>query len=131
MRYTRKGRSASQRPAGLLGPEAFEVFPRRLRAGETWSETLAVTGFPREVGPGWLAPLLGFPGSIDVALHVDPVPNDEAARHLRRQLARLESTRRIDAKKDRLVDPAVEAAVVDAGDLAAHLARGEGRLFRV
>jgi type IV secretory pathway VirB4 component len=121
----------SSPPPGVLGPEAMEIFPRRLRAGETWCETLCVTGYPREVSPGWLAPLLAYPGPVDVALHVEPVENAEAARHLRRQLARFESTRRIEAKRDRLVDPALEAAAQDAAELAGELARGEGRLFRV
>ncbi|MGH9169135.1 MAG: VirB4 family type IV secretion system protein, partial [Acidimicrobiia bacterium] len=118
-------------PPGVLGPEAMEVFPRRLRAGETWCETFCVTGYPREVSPGWLAPLLAYPGPVDVALHVEPVENAEAAKHLRRQLARFESTRRMEAKRDQLGDPGLEAAAQDASELAAELARGEGRLFRV
>jgi type IV secretory pathway VirB4 component len=108
-----------------------EVFPRRIRAGETWCETFAVVGYPREVAPGWLAPLLAYPGPVDVALHIDPVENAEAARHLRRQLARFESTRRIEARQERLEDPQIEAAAEDAAELAGELARGEGRLFRV
>jgi type IV secretory pathway VirB4 component len=109
----------------------MEVHPRRMRAGETWCETFAVLGYPREVAPGWLSPLLAYPGPVDVALHVEPVPNDEAARHLRRQLARFESTRRIEAKQERLADPEMETAAQDTAELAGQLARGEGRLFRV
>jgi type IV secretory pathway VirB4 component len=118
-------------PSGLLGPEAVEVLPRRVRAGATWCETFAVTGYPREVAPGWLTPLLSHPGPVDVALHVEPVENAEAARHLRRQQARFESTRRIEAKRDRLSDPELDAAAQDAAEIAGELARGEGRLFRV
>jgi type IV secretory pathway VirB4 component len=124
-------RSRPAPPAGMLGPDAMEILPRHLRAGETWCETFAVAGYPREVSPGWLAPLLAYPGPVDVALHVEPVGNADAARHLRRQLARLESTRRIEAKRERLGDPELEAAAQDAADLAGELARGEGRLFRV
>ena len=105
MSLSKLRRSSPSSPAGLLGPDAMEVFPRRVRAGETWCETFAVLGYPREVAPGWLAPLLAYPGPVDVALHVEPVANSEAARHLRRQLARFESTRRIEAKQERLADP--------------------------
>lgn len=118
-------------PQGLFAPDAIEVFPRRVRVGETWCETLAVTGYPREVAPGWLAPLLSYPGSIEVALHVEPIPNASAALHLRRQLARFESTRRIHAKAAALVDHDLEAAAADAEALARALARGEERLHRV
>lgn len=129
MKLSRAQRSVP--PAGLLGPEAIEVFPRRVRAGDAWCETFAVTGYPREVSAGWLAPLLAYPGPIDVALHVEPVGAAEAARHLRRQLARFESTRRVDAKRGGLADPELEAAAADAADLQTTIARGEGRLFRV
>jgi type IV secretory pathway VirB4 component len=119
------------RPSGPVAPDSIEVEPRRMRAGETWCQSFGVTGYPREVGPGWLSPLLGYPGPVDVALHVEPVPNEMAASHLRRQMARLESTRRIEASKLRLADPELEAAAEDARELAAGVARGEGRLFKV
>jgi type IV secretory pathway VirB4 component len=123
-------RDAIARPAGLPGAESMEIFPRRMRVGDTWCETLAIAGYPREVEAGWLEPLLSYAGPIDVAIHVDPMPSDEATRHLRRQLARLESTRRIEAKKDRLADPEIAVAVADATELGGTLARGEGKLFR-
>ncbi len=121
----------SKKPSGFLLPDSIELEPRRLRAGDTWCQSFAVTGYPREVGPGWLTPLLGYPGRLDVALHVEPLPNEVAALRLRRQMARLESTRRIGASRLRLADPEVDAAATDAGELAASIARGEGRLFRV
>lgn len=128
MKFSRR---SNIRPSGLLLPDSIEVAPKKIRTGETWRQTLAVTGYPREVGPGWLAPLLNYPGPADVTLHVEPVPNDIAASHLRRQMARLESTRRIDESKARLADPEIETASDDARELAAGIARGEGRLFRV
>jgi type IV secretory pathway VirB4 component len=119
------------RPAVPFGPDAVEVTPRSLRVGDGWCRTFVVTGYPREVGLGWLEPLANHPGRVDVALHVEPVPQSVAADRLRRQLARLESGRRVDAAKGRLSDPEVEVAAEDARELAAGLARGEERLFRV
>lgn len=118
-------------PTGLLGPDSIELHPRRIRVGDVWCESFAVTGYPREVRPGWLSPLLNFPGRLDLALHVEPVPNDVAAGQLRRQIARLESSRRLEVSNERLVDPELRAAARDAMELAAGLAEGEGRLFRV
>jgi type IV secretory pathway VirB4 component len=90
-----------------------------------------VTGYPREVGGAWLEPLLAYPGNIDIALHLEPVPPLVASERLRRQLARLESSRRLAADHGRLEDFEVEAAATDARELAQRLARGQGRLFRV
>src|SRR6266536_572422 len=116
--------------SSLPSPDAIEIGARSVRVGATLCRTLAVVGYPREVAPGWLEPLLTHPAA-DVALHVDPIPAPVAAERLRRQLARLESSRRLEADKGRLADPELEVAAADAQDLARRLARGEGRLYRV
>lgn len=51
--------------------------------------------------------------------------------HLRRQLARFESSRRIDSARERVPDPGLEAAAGDAAELLGAITRGETRLFRV
>jgi TraG P-loop domain/Helicase HerA, central domain len=118
-------------PAGLLGPDAIEVGPTSITAGATVCRSFAVTGYPHEVGPGWLEPLASYPGNADIALHIDPIPAPVAAQRLRRQLGRLESTRRLDDDRGRLADLEVEAAAEDAHELARRLARGQGRLYQV
>lgn len=115
----------------VAGPEAIEVHARTVAVGAEVTTTLVVTGYPAEVTPGWLTPLLNFPGRLDIALHIEPVPNAVAAARLKKQRARLESGRRIGFDKGHLDDPDVEAAAVDAADLAYRLARGEGKLFHV
>jgi len=101
-----------------------------LRTGSVWHRSLAVIGYPREVNQGWLAPLLHAAGELDLTLHIGPIPPALAADRLRRQRARLESSRRIDADRGRLTDPTLSAAAEDADELASALARGESRLFR-
>jgi type IV secretory pathway VirB4 component len=120
----------AERSAGLLGPSALELAHDRVRIGERWRASFAVTGYPREVSRGWLAPLLQAARNADIALHIEAVPPPIAADRLRRQRARLESTRRLDADRGRLEDPAVTAAAEDAEELASRLARGESKLFR-
>lgn len=115
----------------VVGPEAIEVHARALAIGAHVATTLVVTGYPAEVTPGWLAPLLNFPGPLDIALHIEPVPNAVAAAGLKKQRARLESGRRTGFDKGHLDDPEVEAAAADAADLAYRIARGEGKLFHV
>jgi type IV secretory pathway VirB4 component len=114
-----------------LGPDAVEVGARSLILGDGVCSTFAITGYPAEVGPGWLEPLLSDPGRTDVALHIEPIPNQVAADRLRKQLARLESSARSDAERGRLVDFEADAAADDAHALAAGLARGHAKLFRV
>ncbi|MEU5529430.1 DUF87 domain-containing protein [Micromonospora chersina] len=117
--------------AATVAPASVEVSPRMLRVGDGYAATLVVTGYPAEVGPAWLEPLLSWPGRLDLALHIDPLPAPVAAARLRTQQARFESSRRADAGRGKLPDPAVDAAADDAADLAQRLARGAARLFRV
>jgi type IV secretory pathway VirB4 component len=120
----------ARREATLLGPASLVIGRDRVRFDETWQRTFAVVGYPREVGYGWLEPLLRAAGEVDVALHVEPIPPAVAADRLRRQRARLESTQRLERERGRLADPSVAAAAEDADILASRIARGESRLLR-
>ena len=128
-------RAAANHAAGAvtasIGPASIETAPRHVRVGDGYAATLIVTGYPAEVGPAWLEPLLAWPGRLDVALHIEPLAPQVAATRLRRQRARLESNRRVDAERGRLGDPITDAAAEDAADLADRVARGMARLFRV
>ncbi|MGK5680182.1 VirB4 family type IV secretion system protein [Actinoplanes sp. URMC 104] len=132
---TRRARPQPDSPvsplAAITAPASVEVTPRFVRVGDGYAATLVVTGYPAEVGPAWLEPLLSWPGRLDMALHIDPIPAPTAASRLRTQRARFESSRRADAAKGKLADPYVEAAADDAADLAERLARGVSKLFRV
>jgi type IV secretory pathway VirB4 component len=130
MRRRRPVATAGPAP-DMPGPAAVEVAARHVRAGEDYAATLAVTGYPAEVSPGWLEPLLSYLGRLDVTLHIEPIPSAAAAARLRRQRARLESGRRASAGRGQLDDPDTEAAAADARELAYRLARGEGKLFRL
>ncbi|MBM0258503.1 VirB4 family type IV secretion system protein [Micromonospora sp. 4G55] len=136
MKIRNRSHSADQgrrahRLAAAVAPASVEVTPRMLRVGDGYAATLVVTGYPAEVGPAWLEPLLSWPGRLDLALHIEPLPAPVAASRLRTQRARFESSRRADAGRGKLPDPQVEAAADDAADLAERLARGAAKLFRV
>lgn len=117
--------------AQVVAPASVEVGPRFLRVGDGYAATLIVTGYPAEVGPAWLEPLLSWPGRLDLAVHIEPVPAAIAAARLRTQRARWESSRAVNARHGKLDDPTVAAAADDAADLAERLARGASKLFRV
>ena len=114
-----------------FGPDSVEVCARQLRIGDGWAASFAVADYPAEVMAGWLDPLFAYPGRLDVAIHIDPVPSAQAADRLRRQRARLESSRRHGAARERLDDPELEAAAADARELAYRVSCGAGKSFRV
>jgi len=116
--------------AETFTPDALAVGARHLEVGNEWVASFGVTGYPQEVYPGWLAPLLTYPARLDVSVHVQPVDPMTAASGLKKQRARLESSRRHQARHDQLDDPDLDAAAEDAADLSRRVARGEGRLFK-
>src|SRR5207248_3248506 len=83
--FPRWRRGTGQAPnagrGGILpgGPDAVEVGGRSVRVGDEYAATLVVTGYPAEVGAGWLEPILAYPGRVDVVLHIEPVPPQVAA----------------------------------------------------
>ncbi|MFE0760196.1 VirB4 family type IV secretion system protein [Streptomyces smyrnaeus] len=115
----------------IPGPDALQVRARMLGIGSHLTATLVVTGYPAEVVPGWLDPLLNYPGRLDVAFHIDPIPGPVAAERLKKQRARLEASRRTSFGKGQINDPEADTAAQDAAELAYVVARGEGKLFRV
>jgi len=125
---TRSRAATAQLADPVPAPAVLQVTPTHVRVGDGYAATYAVCGYPAEVGPAWLVPLLSYPGRVTVAVHVQPVPAPIAAPMLTRQRARLESTRRIDAERGKLSDPSVEAAATDAAGLAERVARGASKL---
>ena len=107
--------------AALPGPSSLKINARSVEFPDGVCASFTIAGYPREVGAGWLEPLIGYPGHLDVSLHIEPVPPLIAAQRLRRQLARLESA----SASSRTPDFATEAAADDAAELAASLARGQ------
>jgi len=128
--HTQPRTTPSPPAEGLLGPAALELHPDRLRVGARWQRTFAISGYPREVGYGWLTPLLHGTPQLELSLHIEPFPVELAAQRLQKQRARFESTRRIEQERGSLADLGVAAAAEDAHQLASRLARGESRLFR-
>ncbi|MDE3721436.1 DUF87 domain-containing protein [Nocardiopsis sp. N85] len=115
---------------GLGGP-AVRVGARHLEIEGGVCQTLAVIGFPREVSAGWAEPLFTYPGRLDIAFHLVPVPAPTAAQQLRKRRARLESAHRTSTAQGRVEDPHQVTAAMDAAEIADRIATGQGRLFRV
>ncbi|HET7771080.1 MAG TPA: hypothetical protein VFN74_20065, partial [Chloroflexota bacterium] len=117
--------------ADLVAPAAVEIARDHVRLDGHYARTLVVTGYPRSVSPGWLAPLVNAAEPIEVSLHVHPLASGAMVRALSHKLVQLQSTRLLDARGGRLADPEREVAYEDVERLRDALQRGDERLFSV
>jgi conjugal transfer ATP-binding protein TraC len=126
-RFVRGSRSV----ADLVAPAAVEVARDHLRLDSQFVRTLVVTGYPRTVSPGWLAPLIDFEEPIELSLHLYPLETTQMVSTLSHKLVQLHSSRLLAARGGRLPDPEREVAFEDAERLRDALQRGEEKIFSV
>lgn len=126
-RFARGTRSV----ADLIAPAAIEVARDYLRLDRQYVRALVVTGLPRTVEPGWLAPLIDFEAPIELSLHIFPLETGPMLRTLSHKLVQLHSSRLLDARHGRLADPERETAYEDVERLRDALQRGEEKIFAV
>ncbi len=117
--------------ADLVAPAAIEVARDHLRLEYQYARVLAVIGYPRTVGPGWLSPLIEFDHPIELSLHIHPLETASVVKLLGHKLVQLQSSRLVDVRSGRLADPEREVAFEDAERLRDALQRGEERVFSV
>jgi conjugal transfer ATP-binding protein TraC len=118
--------------ADLVAPSGADVRRDHLQLDAQYLRVLVVTGYPRTVAAGWLAPLveeLDLP--LELSLHVRPLPSGDMVRALGSQIARLESSRRVDVLAQRIKDPERDIALEDADRLRNSLQRGDEHVFSV
>lgn len=110
-----------------LPPEALELRRHALFTGQEWQATYAVVKWPSEVGPAFLQSLLGKPGRVDLSFFFDPVPQDQAAKFLSKQLGRLHSAQA--TAKDAQTQWELQAAEAQADRVGMAVVSGAGRFF--
>src|SRR5438270_4684874 len=118
--------------ADLVAPAGAEVRRDHLQLDAHYARVLVVTGYPRTVAAGWLAPLvdeLDLP--LEVSVHVRPLASGDMVRALGLQIAKLESSRRVDVLAQRIGDPERDIGLEDAERLRNALQRGDERVFSV
>lgn len=117
--------------ADLIAPGAVEVGRDHLRLDHQYTRTLAVTGYPRTVSPGWLQPLIDFEEPLELSFHLYPLDSGHMVSALTHQMVRLHSSRLLAARGGRLADPEREVAYEDAERLRDALQRGEEKVFSI
>ena len=114
----------------LVAPSAMEVDFTHLKIGNTYFRTLFVAGYPRFVSANWLAPLINFDHSLDIAMFIYPVEGKSILDDLRRKIGEMEAETQGDVQRGRIVDPGTKAKLEDAHKLQEQLVKGAERFFQ-
>ncbi|MBU3957272.1 ATP-binding protein [Patescibacteria group bacterium] len=114
----------------VIAPGALEVDFDHLKIGNKFFRTLFVAGYPRFVTANWLAPLINFDHSLDVAMYVYPVEGKSILDELRRKIAEMEAEIQTDIQRGKIVDPSTQAKLEDARTLQEQLVKGAERFFQ-
>lgn len=114
----------------VIAPGALEVDFDHLKIGNKYFRTLFIAGYPRFVSANWLAPLINFDHSLDVAMYVYPVEGKSVLDDLRRKIAEMEAEIQTDVQRGKIVDPATQAKLEDARKLQEQLVKGAERFFQ-
>ncbi|NTV30662.1 DUF87 domain-containing protein [candidate division WWE3 bacterium] len=114
----------------IIAPSGIEVDFNEIRIGSTYYRTYFIAGYPREVGPNWLAPLINFPQALDISMFYYPIDARDVLKNLRRKITEMQTELNIEYKEGRILDPEVQLALQDAKSLQDELVAERERFFQ-
>lgn len=114
----------------LIAPAAFMITPNYVQLNNAYVKTLFVYTYPRYLETNWLAPIINYDITMDMAMFIHPLQSKDVMGQLRRKLTQLQSTESIQRDKGLVRDPELETAIADIEGLRDVLQRGEERLFQ-
>ena len=110
-------------------PAEVELGRREIRVGGSLVRSLHLGKWPRSLAPGFLQGLMAAGAPMDLAVHIGPIPAEQAARTLEWQKVRFESAQSLSFKRGRTMSPEAEIALEDVTRLRDEVQRGRERLF--
>ena len=107
----------------------IEINRTDIRLGEGLARSLHLGRWPRSLDPGFLQGLMTAGVPMDLALHLGPIPAEQAARTLEWQKVRFESAQSLSLNKGKTLSSEAEIALEDVTRLRDEVQRGRERLF--
>ncbi|HZZ98719.1 MAG TPA: ATP-binding protein [Candidatus Saccharimonadia bacterium] len=114
----------------IIAPEAIEVDFNYQKINSVYIRTLFVAGYPRTVPANWLSPLINFPHSLDISMHIFPVESKKILDDLRRKITEMEAEISSDIKQGKLSNINTEIKLEDARVIQEQLAKGAERFYQ-
>ena len=104
--------------SGRDEPVEVQLNQRHIRLGERLARSLHLAKWPRSLAPGFLQQLMATGAPMDIALHLGPIPSEQAsASQLEWQKVRFESARSLSLRRGKTMSPEAEIALEDVSRL--------------
>ncbi|MFH0912301.1 MAG: DUF87 domain-containing protein [Patescibacteria group bacterium] len=113
----------------IIAPAAMVIHSNYLELNSYYARTLFVLTYPQYIEANWLSPIINFDAGFDISMHIYPIESANIARMLRRKVAEMESSLRINQEKGAISDPELEIAYQDTEELRDNLQRGLEKVF--
>lgn len=114
----------------LIAPSSMEIEYDRIRMDGMYCQSFYVYSYPRYLDVNWLSPVINFDVTMDMAQYIYPIGSDEIMKVLKKKVAQMQSSMRINAEKGQVRDPALETALEDAEQLRTEIQRGQEKFFQ-
>ncbi len=114
----------------LIAPSSMEIRYDSVRIDGMFAKSFYVYAYPRYLDVNWLAPIINFDVTMDISQFIYPIKSDEIMKTLKKKVAQMQSSMRIQAEKGQVRDPALETALEDAEQLRTEIQRGQEKFYQ-
>jgi len=114
----------------LIAPSAMEIKYDSISIDGVYARSFYVYAYPRYLDTNWLAPIVNFDVTMDVSQFIYPVSSEKIMKILKKKVAQMYSSVRMEAEKGQVRDPALETALEDAEALRTQIQRGQEKFFQ-
>ncbi|MFA6917425.1 MAG: DUF87 domain-containing protein [Candidatus Gracilibacteria bacterium] len=114
----------------LIAPSSMEIRYDSIRVDGVYAVSFYVYSYPRYLDVNWLSPIINFDVTMDISQFIYPIGSDEIMKTLKKKVAQMQSSMRINSEKGMVRDPALETALEDAEQLRTEIQRGQEKFFQ-
>lgn len=114
----------------FIAPASMDIDYSEIKLSGVYAKSMFVFTYPRYLDTNWMSPLVNFDATMDVAQFIYPIDSAAIMKVLRRKVAQMQSSIRMDTEKGNVRDPAIETALQDAEQLRTELQRGQEKFFQ-
>ncbi|NIA02172.1 MAG: hypothetical protein GWP15_02205, partial [Nitrospirae bacterium] len=114
----------------LIAPSSMDIQFDSIKVDGVYARTFYVFAYPRYLNANWLAPIVNFDVTMDISQFIYPIDSGAIMKTLKKKVAQMQSSIRIQAEKGHVRDPGLETALEDAEVLRTKIQRGQEKFFQ-